>query len=297
MATVAGRPIDLLPPGEPAFAMTVDVEDWFHANWQSMPATFDPAGGPRRVDAGVDVVLDALGRTGARATFFVLGEVAREHPGLVERIARAGHEIGCHGMTHGLVYEEDAETFRRTVGDARKLLCDQSGQPVLGFRAPSWSVTERAPFAFDAIAAAGFCYDSSVFPAANYLYGIAGAPAGPYRIHTASGDVLVEVPPPVISVGGRRLGVGGGFYLRLLPLWVHRLAVSRYARRGDPFLVYIHPRELDREAWPLRLPLSAKERTIRDFGLAAVPRKIARLLAGRRWEPVADVLRRRGLLV
>jgi polysaccharide deacetylase family protein (PEP-CTERM system associated) len=288
------RTVDPLPAGEPAFAMTVDVEDWFHANWRSAPASFDPAGLPRRVEAGVELVLELLAAADARATFFVLGSVAREHPQLVGRIAGAGHEIGCHGMTHTLVYEERPDAFARAVAEARALLVEQSGQPVWGFRAPSWSVTERSVWAFDALAAAGFRYDSSVFPAANYLYGVDGAPRAPYRVPTRPAGAVIEVPPPVVAFAGRRLGVGGGFYLRLLPLWVHRRTLARYARDGAPFLLYVHPRELDPEAWALGVPLALKERLIRDVGLGAVRRRIAHLLAEHRWEPVADVLRRRG---
>lgn len=293
--TLGGRPVDTLPPGEPAFVMTVDVEDWFHTNFRSAPA-LDPATLPRRVEPGVERVLETLARAGARATFFVLGCVARDHPGLVRRIADAGHEIGCHGMTHALVYEQRPEDFRRLVGDARKLLSDQAGQSVLGFRAPSWSITEQSLWALDALAGCGYRYDSSVFPAANYLYGIADAPRAPYLVPTEPAGVLIEVPPAVLALGRFRMGVGGGFYLRLFPLWVHRSALALYARRGIPFVIHVHPRELDRDAWRLGVPLSLGERMIRDFGLRSVSRKLRRLLAGRRWEPLGDVLRRRGVL-
>jgi polysaccharide deacetylase family protein (PEP-CTERM system associated) len=290
-----GRPVDLLPPGEAALAMTVDVEDWFHGNYRSAPV-LDPATLPRRVEESVERVLEALAAARARATFFVLGSVAREHPRLVPRIVRAGHEIGCHGMTHTLLYEQEPAAFRAAVGDARKLLSDQSGQPVWGFRAPSWSLTERSLWAFEALVASGFRYSSSVFPAANYLYGVDGAPRTPYRVPTRPAGSLLEVPPPLIGIGRFRIGVAGGFHLRLMPLWVHRLALAHYTRRGFPFVAYIHPRELDPGAWPLELPLSRRERMIHDFNLRSVPRKLARLLAAGRWEPLAEVLRRRGAL-
>jgi polysaccharide deacetylase family protein (PEP-CTERM system associated) len=292
--SLPGRATALLPPGAPAFVLTVDVEDWFHVNYRSAPG-LDPAGLPRRVVEGVMHVLETLAAVGARATFFVLGCVAREHPGLVARIAAAGHEIGCHGMDHTLVYEDEPARFRTAIADARGLLADQAGQAVLGFRAPSWSITKDSLWAFDAIAEVGFRYDSSVFPAANYMYGIAGAPRTPYRVVTRAGDLL-EVPPPIVAFGPLQLGVGGGFYLRLLPLWVHRRALARYAHEGAPFLAYVHPRELDPGAWRLRLPLSLKERFIRDFGLRRVPRRLARLVAGRRWQPLGEVLRARGVL-
>jgi polysaccharide deacetylase family protein (PEP-CTERM system associated) len=293
-AALGGREILPLPPAAPAFVLTVDVEDWFHANYRSAPA-LDTGGLPRRVEESVARVLDTLARHGARATFFVLGCVAREHPGLVARIAAGGHEVGCHGLTHALVYESEPAAFGRAIADARALLADQAGQPVLGFRAPSWSITARSLWALDAVAAAGFRYDSSIFPRANYLYGLDGAPRTPFAVRTGAG-LLIEVPPPLIGRGRFALGVGGGFYLRILPTWVHRRAAAASARRGRPFLVYVHPRELDPGAWPLRLPLSLSEDAIYRLRIASVPHKLARVLAGHTWRPLGQTLRDAGAL-
>ncbi|HJQ83364.1 MAG TPA: polysaccharide deacetylase family protein, partial [Candidatus Binatia bacterium] len=274
--------------------LTVDVEDWFHANYRSAPA-LDTGSLPRRVEQSVERVLDTLAARAVRATFFVLGAVAREHPGIVPRIAAAGHEIGCHGMTHALAYETAPDDFARAIAEARALLRAQSGQSVLGFRAPSWSVTARSLWALDAIAAAGFRYDSSIFPHANYLYGLDGAPRTPYVVETDAGP-LIEVPPPLVGRGPLTLGAGGGFYLRLLPTWVHRRAAAASARARSVFLAYVHPRELDPGAWPLRLPLSLKEDAIYRLRIASVPRKLGRLLAGRTWQPLGEVLRAAGAL-
>jgi polysaccharide deacetylase family protein (PEP-CTERM system associated) len=273
----------------------VDVEDWFHANYRSA-RPLDERGLPRRVEAGVERVLELLAEAGARGTFFVLGCVAADHPRLVRRIADAGHEIGCHGMTHTLVYEQTPAAFAAAVAEARHRLADASGQPVLGFRAPSWSIRETNLWAFDALSECGFRYSSSVFPAANYLYGIAGAPRAPYRVPTRDGGAIVEVPPPVAALGSHAIGVGGGFYLRMLPLWIHRRVLRGYARAGIPFLAYVHPREVDPGAWVLGAPLALSERLIRDVGLRAAPRRFARLLAGQRWESLGDILRVRGAL-
>jgi polysaccharide deacetylase family protein (PEP-CTERM system associated) len=287
-------PVELLPPGPPAYGATVDVEEWYHTNFRSAPA-LDEARLPRRADAGLEGILEALARAGARGTFFVLGCVARESPGLVRRIVDAGHEVGCHGMDHTLLYEQEPAAFRHAVTDARSLLRDLSGQPVLGFRAPSWSVTLRSLWAFDALGEAGFRYDSSVFPAANHLFGIAGAPLQPYRVRNATGSI-VEIPPSAAALGPFRLGVGGGFYLRALPLWIHRGAMAAYSRRGSPFVLYMHPRELDPGAWAFHLPLSFTDHVIHDWALSGVPRKIAALLTSARWEPLGDIVERRGYL-
>jgi polysaccharide deacetylase family protein (PEP-CTERM system associated) len=288
------RAIELLPAGPPAFGASVDVEDWYHSNFRSAPL-LDETALPHRVETGLDRILEAMDRQGARATFFVLGSVARENPHLVRRIAEAGHEVGCHGMHHALLYDQEPAAFKSAASDAHSLLCDLSAQPVLGFRAPSWSLTLRSLWAFDALHEAGFRYDSSVFPAANHLYGIRDAPRRPYRVATPAGFV-VEIPPAAANLGPLRVGVGGGFYLRVLPLWFHKASMAAYARRGSPFVLYMHPRELDPGAWKFRLPLSFSDHLIHDWAIAHAPRKVEALLAAARWEPLGDILGRGGFL-
>ncbi len=272
---------------------TVDVEDWFHCNFESITRV-DSTGLPRRVALGVERLLDELDRAGAKATFFVLGEVAAEHPDLVPRIAKAGHEIGCHSWNHKLLYEQSREEVGRDLRKARSLLEDQAAQPVRGFRAPSWSVTERNLWALDVVAEVGFDYDSSIFPSHTYLYGIAQAPRVPYRITTGEGNTLVEVPPSTLELAGQRFGAGGGFYLRLLPLFVHQAVMRRSLARGEPFLIYTHPREFDPDSWGFDLPpgLSLKEKTIFRFGLARGAARLRTLLREPEWRPMRELVDR-----
>lgn len=269
---------------------TVDVEDWFHGNFTSAPDV-DTLSLPRRVEAGVSRTLELLASSNARATFFVLGVVAEEHPTIVRRIAEAGHEIGCHSFAHELVYEQRVSTLIEDLARARAVLQDQSGQPVAGFRAPSWSLTRKSLWAVDVIAEAGFTYDSSIFPVANYLYGIDGAPTDPYRLRTPSGNALVEIPPVTVGAGQRRLGVGGGFYLRALPLPVHQLALRRTLARGFPFVAYTHPRELDPDAWSQELELSPKEKFIHRFGMKQGLSRLRHLLRKGEWVPMGEYVR------
>ncbi len=277
--------IEILASQAQACMMTVDVEDWFHSNFRSAPQ-IDTEGLPRRLEEGVDRLLELFASLNAHATFFVLGAVARNHPRLVPRIAAMGHEIGCHGMEHDLVYTQSEQTFKQEMSDARKLLADQSGQPVYGFRAPSWSITERSLWALDRLAEIGFRYDSSVFPAANFLYGINGAPTSPYRVSTSGGRTLIEVPPPILRLGPLRIGVGGGLFLRALPLWLQRRAMRTYARRGAPFVSYVHPREFDPASSNLRLQLSAFEQLVHRFRIRSVPRKLNKLMRGHEWQSI-----------
>lgn len=269
--------------------LSVDVEDWFHANFASLPE-LATASLPSRVESGVAATLELLAACDARATFFVLGCVAGRHPGLVRRIADAGHEIACHALEHELVHEMSPQRFRAAVGQARERLRDQSGQPVRGFRAPSWSIGMRSLWAFDALVEAGFEYDSSIFPGASPLYGIPGAPTGAYRLRLDGGAALLEVPPSVLALGPLRLGIGGGVYLRALPVRLQRWAMRRYARRDEPFMLYVHPRDLDPTAWGLRLPLSRLDQLIHRVGLRSTPRKLRALLGLGGWQPIGAAL-------
>lgn len=273
----------------PRKLFSVDVEEWFHTNFRSAPR-LDDRGLERRVDVGIANVLDALAAAESKATFFVLGAVAKEQPALVRRIADAGHEIASHSSTHALLYEQRPSDVARDLASARSTLQDLTGQPIFGFRAPSWSITARNLWALDAVAEAGFRYDSSIFPAENYLYGIRGAPSHPFRIQSPAGNVLVEIPPSTASLGPLRIGVGGGFYLRALPFFVHAAALRAAARRGVPFVGYVHPREFDPASWSLELPLDARERFIHRFGLSAGAARARALIALGGWEPIGSVV-------
>ncbi len=268
--------------------LTIDVEEWYHANFRSMGEQHDERL-PSRVEQGVSAILNILANKGGQATFFVLGCVAQRHPKMVERIAEAGHEVACHGWSHTLIYQQSREQFESDIRKARTLLRQLSGQPVVGFRAPSWSITDKSLWALEILAANGFKYDSSVFPAATYLYGVDRAPTVPYRIALPSGKDLFEIPPSVLDLGGYRLGAGGGFYLRVLPLSLQRLAMLSYAKRGAPFVFYAHPREFDPGAWSLRLSLSFTEQFIHRFGISQSERKLDKLLVGEPYS-IASVL-------
>ena len=293
--SLGGLALRSLPAGEPVSVFSVDVEDWYHSNFRSAQTRNDGAGLVRRVEDGVENLLSILEAADAAATFFVLGCVARDHPGLVGRIARAGHEIGCHGMNHTLVYEQTPDEFRRSISEARQLLREQSGQRVLGFRAPSWSITEKSLWAFEVLADCGFRYDSSVFPAANYLYGVDDAPTEPYAIEVGDSEIL-ELPPSVLKLGPVRFGIGGGFYLRVLPMAVHRYGRRAYANSGAPFLCYVHPREFDPGAWPLKLDLNFAEAMIHRFRISRVRGRVGAFISEGRWSSFADVLAARGWL-
>jgi polysaccharide deacetylase family protein (PEP-CTERM system associated) len=239
-------------------------------------------------------LLELFARRGVLATFFVLGCVADRHRGLVKRIAESGHEIASHGQSHRLVYEQDPITFREETRRSRATLQDASGQPVLGYRAASFSITARSLWALDILAEEGFTYDSSVFPVVHDRYGIPGARRGPHRLRSPGGALLVEVPPSTVALGRFTLPVGGGGYLRLYPLRMTSWAIRRLNRReGLPAVVYVHPWEVDPGQPRIRAPFRSRFRHY--TGLESTAGKLGELLRRFRFGPMSDLLRDPGL--
>jgi polysaccharide deacetylase family protein (PEP-CTERM system associated) len=226
-------------------ALTIDVEDYFHVTgfetcvdrscWDSFES---------RVESGTEKILDALDRAWARGTFFILGWVARRHPELVRHIHRAGHEIGCHSFWHRLVYRQTPQNFREDLRQARDLLQDLTGQPIRAYRAPSFSITRASLWALDVLIEEGFTMDSSIFPIRHDRYGMAEAPAQPHRIRRPGGEIW-EFPMAVYRGLGYPLPIGGGGYFRLYPYRFTRHGLRALNRKGRPFVVYLHPWELD----------------------------------------------------
>jgi polysaccharide deacetylase family protein (PEP-CTERM system associated) len=255
--------------------LSFDVEEYFHVEAAAAaglrPEDWD--GWERRLDPAVGRVLELLAGRGATATFFVLGWVAREEPGVVERIARAGHEIASHGMTHAMLGRLGPERFAAELAESRRLLEDLSGRPVRGYRAPTFSVTAGTAWAIDCLAEAGYEYDSSVFPVRHDRYGVPDAPRGLHWAVGPGGGRIVEIPPLTLRMLGQNLPVGGGGYLRLLPTG----AVARALRgRDEPGMVYLHPWELDPGQPPL--PMSRLSRWRHRVNLHRTEAKLDRLL-------------------
>jgi polysaccharide deacetylase family protein (PEP-CTERM system associated) len=196
----------------------------------------------------VDPLLKILQETGNQATFFVLGDLAERAPEVIREIAAAGHEIACHGMRHRPLHELDRTSFRADIRQAKALLEDLTGQEVVGYRAPWWSITSKSLHLLEVIAEEGFSYDSSIFPAPyNGFYGIGGACLQPHRIRFPSGQELLEIPPAVMNWHGLRIPYGGGIYWRLMP---KRFVLSQLKSQtvlGARSVLYIHPWELDRD--------------------------------------------------
>lgn len=227
-------------------ALTIDLEDWYQTELlQVAPAKWDQM--EDRIHIGTQLILSLLSQHDIKATFFVVGCIARKHPVLVREIAKLGHEIGCHGDRHKSIHRLAPDEFRQDLRAARGSIEDLIGKPVTAYRAPSWSISRRTLWALEILADEGFTCDSSVQPFWTPLSGIHGAPVSPYRpvIHGRQISLL-EFPPTTIGMGSWRLPFAGGFYIRALPFWLSCLALQHVNSNG-PGMVYLHPWEFDPE--------------------------------------------------
>lgn len=281
-----------------AAAFSFDIEDWFHSEF--VPEADRRTSTESVVERGTDRILDLLRAADARATFFLLGDVVREHPRLLRRIAGEGHEVASHGLDHRPLWRLDPDGLARQLDEFRRLVERTLGRfPVIGYRAPSFSLDQSTAWALAVLRDAGYVYDSSIFPARVKLYGVPNAPLGVYRPalddvarHDPTGPLL-EFPVAVGGAGPLRLPVAGGFYLRALPFTLFRLALDQ-VRRRRPVALYLHPRECAPES--LRLSLGATASFITYTGLTAVPAKLERLLRRYGSIPMREVLAAEGQL-
>jgi polysaccharide deacetylase family protein (PEP-CTERM system associated) len=228
-------------------ALTVDVEDYFHV--AALAESIDRSSWgtiPTRVRKNTDVLLETFDSASVSATFFVLGWVAEKHPEIVRAISSQGHEVACHGYSHELVYKQSRKVFRDETRKAKTILEDLTGEAVMGYRAASYSITNRSLWAIDELVAAGFEYDSSIVPVRHDYYGIVGADPFPYRVSSDDGSSMIEFPPSTISLLGKRIPIGGGGYFRIFPYWFSKWGMQRINRKDEmPFSFYIHPWEVD----------------------------------------------------
>ena len=239
MAKVAG-------PSHPIInGLSVDVEDWFQVGaFETSIARSDWSDIPTRVEGNVDAILELFAHAGVHATFFTLGWIAERHPALIRRIAQQGHEIASHGYDHARVFTFERSAFAADIARARGILEDASGQRVIGYRAPSFSIDARTPWAFEELAKQGYIYSSSVAPVVHDHYGWPEAPRFAFR--PVVGSDLVELPVTTAMLGGRRVAAGGGGFFRVLPYGFSRWAIRQVNNQAQrPAIFYFHPWEVD----------------------------------------------------
>ncbi|MFL9842723.1 XrtA system polysaccharide deacetylase [Sphingomonas sp. ST-64] len=264
-----------------ANALSVDVEDWFQVGaFETVIARDDWSALEHRVEANTDAVIDLFAQGGVRATFFTLGWVAERYPALMRRIVDAGHEVASHGWDHRRVFTMEPEEFRADLDRARAVLEDVTGQKIRGYRAPSFSIDGRTPWAHAVLAEQGYAYSSSVAPIGHDHYGWADAPRRAYR--PVAGSDLIELPVTTARLLGREVTTGGGFF-RLLPGAVVQGAIRDMNAGGQPAVFYFHPWEIDPgQPRVARAPLRSKLRHYSRLG--AMAGKLRTLMAAHRWD-------------
>ena len=271
------------PDGAPMRnALSVDVEDWFQVGafekvigrdaWEKLP---------RRVERNTDLVLDLFEQAGVKGTFFTLGWVAARHPRLIRRIAEAGHELASHGWDHRRVFTLDESEFRADLERARYAIEDAGGIPVNGYRAPSFSIDARTPWAHRVLAEQGYAYSSSVAPIRHDHYGWPESPRFAWR--PVTGAALIELPVTTVDIAGRRLAAGGGGFFRLLPYRFSSWAVGRVNRaERRPAIFYFHPWEIDPDQ-PRMTSAPLRSRLRHYTNLSVMQPKLLKLLRDHEW--------------
>jgi polysaccharide deacetylase family protein (PEP-CTERM system associated) len=271
-----------------AHHFTIDVEEYFQvAAFEPYVARRDWERFPSRVASQMERLLALLARHNVRATCFVVGWVAARHGDLIRTVARAGHEIASHGWDHARITTLTPAQFRNSVRRSKRLLEDIAGVPVVGFRAPSFSIVAGREWALDILLEEGYRYDSSLFPIRRPGYGYPMGRSDPHWIERPAGR-LAEIPPATLRWAGLRLPAAGGGYFRHLPYAVVRTALRQCERRHAPGTFYIHPWEIDPDQPRLDVPWLTRARHYR--GLRGTVPRLERLLTEFRFVPIRETM-------
>lgn len=277
----------------PHHALSFDVEEYFQvanlrghftrASWESVPA---------RIDVGMDVILAALERHGARATFFFLGWIAERHPALVRRCIDAGHEIASHGYEHLFLQDLGPEQLHEDLARTEAALAAAGASRPIGFRASTFTLTRATWWAFDVLAARGYRYDSSVHPVRHPVYGIPGFEPGISTVRASSGAEIVEFPVSTYPLLGRNLPFAGGGYFRLLPVALTERMLASLERKSRPGAFYMHPWEFDPAQPRIAAPLLKRFRHY--VNLDRTQARLEHMLSRFEFTTMAEVLRENG---
>jgi polysaccharide deacetylase family protein (PEP-CTERM system associated) len=268
--------------------LTIDVEEYFHVSaFEHIITAEDWPAYESRVEQPTSRLLEHFSQAGAKATFFVLGWVAERHPALIRTIRAEGHEVASHGYAHQVLTALTPSQFRVDVRRAKQILEDILGEPVLGYRAPSFTIMEDTVWALRVLVEEGFLYDSSIVPVWHDRYGLHGANPHCHRLMTAAGPIW-EIPPSTLPIRNMRLPVAGGGYFRLWPYRLLRRWLRTIEATGHPLVVYLHPWEID-PGQP-RLQASAMSRYRHYLNLHKTEARLIRLLRDFRFGSICQTV-------
>jgi polysaccharide deacetylase family protein (PEP-CTERM system associated) len=278
-------------------ALSIDVEDYWSIlsrDWLHIEAEPSDA-----VVKNTEWFLQTLAQHNVKATFFILGEVAKKFPSLIKKIAKDGHEVGVHGFSHKQIFRLTEEEFQCEVADCKKLLEDISGTGVLGHRAPAFSIMPQTKWALEILAQEGFKYDSSIYPISGKRYGWPGFSKGICKVDLPSGRTIIEVPMSTVKIFGRDLPAAGGGYIRHFPYVVTKWAIKRIQKKR-PVIVYMHPYEVDTKVRTLDTEhLSHKKRNkvikfhkMQQRNRNTVGEKLIKLFSDFEFAPIREVMKK-----
>ena len=277
-------------------ALSIDVEDYYHVSaFESVVRFEDWHRHESRVEKNTHRILELLDPYGVNATFFVLGWVAERYPGLVREISARGHEVASHGYSHQRIYRQSVSQFREETKRSKKALEDIIGKRVNGYRAASYSITQKSLWALDILREEGFIYDSSIFPVYHDLYGIPGSERFCHVLKGSEGRGLVEMPLSTLNLAGVNIPVAGGGYLRLFPYSFIQWAINRLNKKeGQPAVIYLHPWEFDPDQ--PRIKASFLSRFRQYLNLRTTEKKFMKLVNNFTFGTIYQVLIREGFL-
>lgn len=257
--------------------VTFDVEEWYSANYNTVDNQIFPELSDH-LEKNMDRLLEICDRHSIKSTCFVVGDIAKNKPHIVKKIHNAGHEVASHSYAHELIYNMTQEQFRDDLRISCDLLEQITGEKVVGFRAPSWSLkNETLPWFYPILEEQGINYSSSVFPGKTFLYGIPGFPEIVHQpVIDGKKQAIWEIPQTLFSFLGKKFGFSGGFYLRALPGWFVSKMIRSKNREGKSVFIYLHPREIDPDSPKLKLP--AIEHFIHYHGVKGCEVKFNRVI-------------------
>jgi polysaccharide deacetylase family protein (PEP-CTERM system associated) len=263
--------------------LTVDVEEWFH----TVLFKHQFAGGNYSTNLiqNINDILGLLEEKNTRATFFIVGSIADKYPDIIREIARKGHEISSHGYSHSLVYKMSKEQFAADTDKSLCALAKVSNVPVLGYRACTWSITDKMHWAIDLLRSLGFRYDSSIYPLSINPF---SSFCPDDRPHVVCGE-FIEFPPSTFGFLGCRLPFSGGTFLRFLSYGFIKDKINKINKKGNPAMVYVHSWEFDDEV-PQVKNLPAWMKYIQYKNILSVREKLCRLLEDFDFAPIRDFL-------
>ncbi len=272
--------------------MTVDLEDWFHPEY--IASEVDQETAIPMIEESYERTIRLLNEFQIRSTFFVNGQIAERFPNIIRDIEKQGHEVASHGYTHTPLWRMTPETFAKEVSKSNAIIQKAIGKPPIGFRAPSFSLSNNTIWALKVLKKAGYLYDSSVFPVKTPLYGVRGVPLKPYRpsltniVEEQEEEPLIEFPPLAISFLGIRVPTPGGFYFRIIPSSLVKHAITKANRLGHPAMLYFHPWEL-LEKTP-RIKLSLYRRFVSYVKLSRTEKQVRSIARIFKFAPVREIL-------